>query len=121
MEFLLLILIFVVCIKFYELILGTIYEKFDNNCIANITPRVHVGIPNIFERDENGDIVIDDNGDAQYNTDIITDSEWKSMVKGRLQDTIVNDMESFLKNPIGEDYAYFDELSCTTDSYLSSD
>jgi hypothetical protein len=120
MEFLLVIIIFVMCVKFYEVIMGKINESFDNNCIANITPRVHVGVPNLFEKDKNGNIMIDENGDALYNTDIISDSEWKSMVKTRLQDTIVNDMESFLKNPMNENYPYFDERSCNSYSYLSS-
>ena len=119
MRLLLLLLFLVVIVKLYDIILGSLHETFDNNCIVNITPKIHLGISDFFERDENGDIVIDSNGNAVYSDSEMSDDQWEKTIETRVQDSIIDDMDALLKNPYDKNYPFYYDSLCTSNDYLS--
>ena len=119
MRLLLLLLFLVVIVKLNDIIIGTLRETFDNNCITNITPKIHVGISDFFERDENGNIMIDSNGNAIYSDPEMSADQWNKTIETRVQNAIIDDMDALLKNPYDKNYPFYYDSLCTSNDYLS--
>lgn len=114
MKFLFIILILVVIIMFFKK--SSLIENFDNTCITRKIPRINTYMSNYFQKDEQGNVIIDNDGNALYiDSNLIDSNTWNRFIEENLKK--YDDFEDILGNPFDSTYNYYNDESCTL-SYL---
>ena len=110
MKFLFIILFVVVTILFLKNM--NVIESFDGNCIIRKIPRINTNISSYFQRDEEGNVIIDDEGNVVYiETSLIDNNTWDKSIEDNLN--VYDDFEDILGNPFDSTYNYYDNENCT--------
>lgn len=93
---------------------NNIYESFDGNCVASVSPTMNTAYTKLFHANDDGSIQIGTEGNAVYNDNMKSDVEWTTMVKSNLN-KISFTMDEYLKNPGASSYYYKMKDSCNYD------
>ena len=94
--FILLIVIFVQLYKYRN----SIYENFDGNCIRKLKPSFSFKISDHFQKDQNGQLIINDNGLIEINYASI---DIDSLYNNDLGQSALNDVNILLSKPFIDD------------------
>lgn len=95
---------------------SSLIENFDGTCIIRKIPRINTYMSTYFQKDEQGNVIIDNNGDALYiDAKLIDENTWNRFIEENLKK--YDDFEDILENPFDPTYNYYNDESCTL-SYL---
>ena len=110
MKFLFIILILVVIIMFLKK--SSLIENFDGTCITRKIPRINTNLSNYFQRDDEGNVIINDEGNVEYiDTSLLDNNTWNKSIEDNLK--VYDDFEDILGNPFDSNYNYYDNENCT--------